>query len=138
MAAYPQAVLCWSRPCKSTKGDSRIEGRTEIRFARLDGLGNHLGDEVTITDSLRSGGPDLAWDGTRYGLAWTTELGNNEAELFFLSIDHLGVPIGTPVQLTDSSAIASQPTLAWTGSEFGIVWLGIQSGVGTTIFSFGE
>ncbi|HUT53750.1 MAG TPA: hypothetical protein VM658_10180 [bacterium] len=81
-----------------------------------------LGPEVRVTIG---GGeayyPNLAWSGSEYGLVWRdTRTGNRELYFSRLAVD--GSTVGLNLRLTYSPSNNELPTLAWSGSEYGIAW----------------
>lgn len=66
--------------------------------------------------------PRLAWTGITFGVIWTEHRGIS-TELMFSLISAAGERLGEPFQVSDDGgAWASEPSITWTGSEFGIVW----------------
>jgi len=75
----------------------------------------------------------LVWTGDGYGMAWDgvllpipTQPGHNE--IHFARLDTAGTRVGPVRQVSDEPFGSSFPSLAWTGSEFGIVWADDRSG----------
>jgi hypothetical protein len=59
------------------------DGNTETYFARLDGLGLKIGDDLRLTaDDASSSEPALAWNGVSYGVAWVDSRDGDE-EVYF-------------------------------------------------------
>jgi hypothetical protein len=104
--------------------DSR-DGNTEIYFARLDSSGNQIGSDERVTnDDESSVRPDLVWTGTEYGVAWhdNRDLGGGQYEIYFARLDSGGKKIGSDVRVTENANSDDFASLAWTGSEYGIVF----------------
>jgi hypothetical protein len=100
-------------------------GNGEIFVARVDGNGSRIGAPVRITnDSANSFSPSLAWTGTGYGLAWSDARSGGTSNVYFARLNSLGAKVGSDVKLTSASypRYDRNPSLTWTGSEFGLVW----------------
>jgi len=98
----------------------------EIYFARLDSQGNKIGDDVRITYAegnnwADSHDPSLVWTGTEYGVSWW-DLRSSNPEIYFVRIDAGGNKIGDEVRISNTSGKSGQPSLAWTGIEYGVSW----------------
>jgi parallel beta-helix repeat protein len=72
--------------------------------------------------------PDIAWDGSKYGLVWTGKKNTPNAELFFSILDLNGNKQGNDIRLTNHDDMPSNvgvvglPQIVWNGSEYGILW----------------
>jgi hypothetical protein len=101
--------------------DSR-DGNPEIYFARLATDGTPAGPQVRITNDVEfSLNADLEWTGSEFGVAWTEERDGNE-EIYFTRLSATGAVVGSEVRVTTDVATSDHPSLAWTGSEFGLSW----------------
>jgi len=98
------------------------DGNPEIYFQRLTALGALSGSPRRVTDDTAfSGEPSLVWAGTEYGLAFSDEAAGNR-EISFARIATDSTITGGPLRLTNDSAVSEQPSLAWTGSGYGVAW----------------
>lgn len=94
----------------------------QLYFARLDFLGNKIGDEVRISES-DAYFPSLVWTGTEYGVAWHSNQSASSFpahRIYFARIDSFGNRIGNEVRITDSKSCFAK--LVWTGQEYGLAW----------------
>jgi len=89
-----------------------------VMFARLDTSGNIIGVPIEVDAGQV---PSLLWTGSEYGLAWEDTSGANR-QVSFLRLDASGTPIGTPVNISPTPERSDQPSLVWTGSEYGLTW----------------
>jgi hypothetical protein len=102
----------------------------EIYFARLDSGGHKIGPDVRVTDSLgRSTNPHIVWNGTSYGILWIDER-DGDPELYFVTLDRSGNKLSNDLRITDSIGSTDDPSLCWTGSEFGVAWSDQSIGYG--------
>lgn len=97
-------------------------GDWEIFFARISEAGALLGSNIRITnDPSESATPSLAWTGSEYGLAWH-DYRHGDAEILFRRISDIGDLVGDQVRVSNEDGDSFYPSLAWTGSEYGIAW----------------
>jgi hypothetical protein len=98
------------------------DGNGEIYFARIDAAGTQIGSDIRLTDDPSdSTFPSLAWTGSEYAAAWIDAREGNE-EVFFARMDASGNKLGDDVRVTQDSTDSKCASLAWTGSEFGVLW----------------
>ncbi|MBX7101833.1 MAG: hypothetical protein K1X89_29225, partial [Myxococcaceae bacterium] len=108
--------LAWN-PQDSEWGVS-WERNTEVMFARLDPQGGSLGGPTKLGNGRYgiTGNSPLIWAGTGYATVWKDDDGVRLVEL-----DHHGKVLGSAV-LADAGVSIGQPTLAFSGSDYGVVW----------------
>jgi hypothetical protein len=98
------------------------DGTKEVYFARLLESGGKIGSDVRLTSAgAHSDSTALAWTGSEFGLVWTSDRDGNK-EVYFARISDTGVKIGSDVRITTAVNDAEFPTLAWSGSEYGVSW----------------
>ncbi len=104
--------------------DSR-DGTSQIYFARLDAAGHRLSEDLRLTNGPAIK-PAIAWTGSEYGIAWFGSPGS----VSFKTVTLSGVPLGTeePISFRPVAhgGSATPPSLVWTGSQFGLTWMGID------------
>jgi len=77
--------------------------------------------------AVTAGGPRIAWTGSLYGVTWQDKRdGNNE--IYFARFDAAFNRIGDETRVTNAAGGSSSPSLAWTGSGFGIAWYDDRDG----------
>jgi len=92
----------------------------EVYFTRVAPDGTPLGVDTRVTyGSQYESLVDLAWTGSEYGLA--ALYGGEPGDVEFVRLAADGSTIGSFQDLTSLGA-AYYPSLAWNGSEFGVVW----------------
>ena len=97
-------------------------GNDEIYFARLDASGHKLGSEIRVTDNpTGSRRPSLVWTGTQYGVSWC-DYPEGTGEIYLARLDASGRKIGSDVRVTNDASASYNPTLVWTGGEYGVSW----------------
>jgi hypothetical protein len=130
--------LVWTGSEYGLAWQDERSGYFEIHFARLDGSGSMIGSERRVTSSPhRSVRPSLVWTGSEYALAWVD---NREGpyDLYFTRISSSGVEQGDDERLTTSGVQGLEgPSLVWTGSEYGIVYVAPTSGYEGYFMRFG-
>lgn len=93
-----------------------------IRFVRLDTTGVPIDDAVDVT---RQAAPSsLTWTGSGYAMVWSNDVDEDGAtEIWFTRMDSLGGKLGSDERLSIDPSHAQQPSLAWSGTEFGAIWV---------------
>jgi hypothetical protein len=88
------------------------------RFLR----GGSADPPVQVSSSLVAWRPTAAWTGRELGVAWTEGLVSTD--IVFRGISAGGV-LGSEISATETGGryTADQPSLAWSGSEFGLAYL---------------
>lgn len=116
--------LAWTGSEYGIAWEDFRDGSNQIYFARLDSLGNKIGNDVRITFSSGGAGkPNLVWNGTEYGLAWSDLRDNNAgSEIYFVRIDSLGNKIGSDVRITTAWGESYWVSMVWNGTGYGLVW----------------
>lgn len=108
----------------------------EIYFARIAPNGVLLNaPSCIINRNDKLGGNEeppyqLIWNGYEYGLRWTRNVsgGNgNEKDIYFTRISRDGIKIDSDIRITYNGR-ASDASLVWTGSEYGLSWQGTEEG----------
>lgn len=69
----------------------------------------------------------IVWTGTEYGFAWSDPRDGND-EIYFARFDVAGTRIGGEVRVTDDPNGSTQPSLVWTGTDFGVGWQDSRDG----------
>lgn len=101
------------------------DGSYGLYFARIDAGGGLVGDAVRIDDGSDADNytPSLAWTGAEYGLAWNRyDLTTDIDSICFVRLDSSGTPIGGQVEISTTADGVYEPSLAWSGSEYAVVW----------------
>jgi hypothetical protein len=127
------ATIAWTgQEYGVTWSDWRSGYTREIYFARLDASGNKLGADTRISShSDEAGYPWIVWTGTEYGLAWE-DYRQGGGGIYFVRIDAGGNRIGEDVRVSDPDGSSFyfhiDPTLVWTGHDYGVAWSNETSG----------
>jgi len=81
-----------------------------------------IGNDVRITNAIYdSEQPSLVWAGTEYGVSWE-DWRHGDPEIYFARIAANGTKIGGDVRITNYPSYRTSPSLAWTGTEYGVSW----------------
>jgi hypothetical protein len=95
----------------------------DVHFVRLNEQGDTVGPDISVFSNSPRTYPSLAWTGTEFGVAWHEYQSFENDEIYFARISDSGVKIGGDVRVSYTSYEYSFcPSLAWTGSEFGVSW----------------
>jgi len=86
-------------------------------FARLSSSGEKLGDDLSVGGSF----PSLVWTGSEFGLGWS-DVQDIYQEIYFARVSSSGDKLGSDLRVSSTTVSSSNPSLSWTGSEFGVSW----------------
>lgn len=114
--------------------DSRT-GMPEIHTAAVAADGSLLAPDNQI--SSNGGGPRyamLAGDGAARAVVWVDNRDGNW-ELYGAVLDRYGARVGDERRLTDQPDIQNRPHLAWSGSEYLLVWQDSRNPTMNTIYA---
>jgi hypothetical protein len=113
--------LVWSTACGA--------GGNRLVFQRLDRFGSSIGGQTSIS---RSGGmPQVVWNGAGFAFVWyESRVEASGLGVFFAQIGRLGATAVRPQLVSPStpppggcpSLSVDPPAIAWTGSEYGVIW----------------
>ncbi len=78
--------------------------------------------QVTTADNETSSNTAVAASGTTIAIAWEDSRGGTLPQIYGALFTNDGTAIGGEVQLRTASDYAARPDVAWTGSEYAIVW----------------
>jgi hypothetical protein len=84
------------------------------------------GSSSTSDVRLDTGGnrqkyPAAAWSGSEFGVAWQDER-DGGFEIYFKRVSESMAPVGTAIRVTNALGTSRVPAIAWSGSEYGVVW----------------
>jgi len=131
---YPS--LAWTGSEFGVSWEDNRDGNMEIYFALISASGVKQGSDVRITSNAGdSGNPSLAWTGTEYGVSWEDNRDGN-MEIYFALISADGAKQGDDIRITGDSGDSRSPSLAWTGSEFGVSWIDSRDGNSDIYFAY--
>jgi hypothetical protein len=122
--------IAWSGISYATIYTGTTDGFSVYR-SMVDPTGAVLppGEEVlTPGNGDASGGP-IVWIGDRYGMAWQDRR-TGDYEVYFTLLDESGNKVeGGDKQLTFQLGFSINVALAWTGTEFVVVWQDERDGL---------
>lgn len=119
-ALYPSLVwtgaellLVWSEQVGDAFG---------LSFTRLSLDGELVGEIRPVTTGQQaSTETDVVWTGESLAVAWFDQRVDS-GEIYFTRLSAAGDVLGAEQQLTAGAMLASPPTLAWTGSDYAVLW----------------
>lgn len=107
--------------------DNRLSN-DDLYFNRVHpGLDVPILEIQTTTSSYEETDPDLLWNGYELGCAFNDTRDGN-LEIYFLQMDELGNKKDTETRITLDSSISTNPSLAWNGNYYGLVWSDYRQG----------
>lgn len=97
-------------------GDDR-GGTSQIFVTLLDAAGDKVGTDHGVTSGARAAGlPDIAFDGTNYGIGYVTEM-PMPAQVHFVRVAPDGTVVGSVLDVGQGGGISS---IVWNGTEYGL------------------
>jgi Putative metal-binding motif len=103
------------------------DDRLAVYLRQVLPSGSPQGDALRFTQV----GPDsfagpLAWTGDRFGTAWEDRRDAQgdviNFEIYFNELGPDGSKLGPDLRITNAEGFSVSPVIAWTGSEFVVVW----------------
>lgn len=83
---------------------------------------NKIGSDVRITnDAAASSWPNITWTGSEYGVVWYDNR-TGGTHVYFTRISSTGSKIIGDIKVSTSGSQNDTPSIAWSGSEYGIVY----------------
>jgi hypothetical protein len=131
--------LAWSGSEYGVAWEDNRDVNTEIYFAHLDASGNKIGGDVKISQKKVSAGsykPSLVWGGGHYGVAWE-DYRDTLSNIYFAVLNPDGQKIYGEYKISKNSGTcySTAPSLAWTGSGYGLAWNDHRDGRGEIHFA---
>lgn len=105
--------------------DEVINGSNPLDSRVRPGLGTATARSMIVSGTASY--PVMVYSNSEFGLAWQDSRDGN-SEIYFARLDSSGVKQGTDLRVTTDPSNSEKPTLAWTGSEYGIAWQDRRSG----------
>ena len=91
-------------------------------FARVSQSGSPIGAAFRLSDgSATSTAPAMVWGPGEFGIAWADNRDGN-FEIYFTRVSANGAKLGSDLRITNAASDSFHPAIAWTGSEYAIVW----------------
>jgi len=143
-AAFPAAVFT-GLEYGLTWQDSREGENSEIYFTRLDADRRKTGNDINISNNPNkiSSNPFIVWTGAEFGVVWSeyssdSKENENGCYLYFIRLDANGVKQGKNSLITSDNygSCPSNPSMVWTGSEYGVSWHENRLGLATSRIFF--
>jgi predicted 3-demethylubiquinone-9 3-methyltransferase (glyoxalase superfamily) len=113
-------------------------GEGDVYFVKATADGD-LASEIVQATTIEgwTTGSDLEWTGGLFGLSWTERRSVSLADHYdgyFVILNSEGRPIVEALHVSETPGWEPRPTLAWTGSEFGVTWQSVVPGMGRHVF----
>jgi hypothetical protein len=117
-----RSSLTWTGSEFGVSWNDERGGNIGIYFTRVTAGGTEIGDDIMLTtNGLMYQGPSLAWTGSEFGVSWPDDRGNPDA-IYFTRVSVGGTEIGDDIEIDSFTGNLANPSLSWTGSEFGLCW----------------
>lgn len=124
-AEYP--AIAWNGQVFGISFVTSSTTPTKAHFARVAADGTLQG---TVAEAGEAGTaiPSIVWDGQTFALAYHSARGAARLEIFMSRFDTAGARVGAEVQVTNNGTDAFNPSIAWTGSRYGISFQDSRAG----------
>jgi len=122
---------CWTGSEFAMVWKDDRDSNDEIYFARLSSDGSKINStDVRVTnDSYESRSPDIAWNGSEYGVCWTDDVWGSVNTLHFARLSAEGNKQGGSLNFSYYPGNSSWDcSIVWTGREYGISWVDNRDG----------
>jgi hypothetical protein len=117
---YPS--LRWSGSEYGVSWNDTRDGNNAIYLALISDTGTKIGSDFRImSDPLIKESFSLIWTGSEYGVTWN-DAGHGAWDIHFPLSSASGTKIRSDVRITSDPNRSRFPSLAWTGSEYGVSW----------------
>jgi len=127
-----QIDLAWSGTEYAAVWLSMFGGDSSMRvlMARVGADGAVTGTESQVTDETTLMlGPAIAWTGSEYGVGWSDyRVSSSDSEIYLARFQPGGTKIGADVHVPFTGDNEKLADLAWSGSEYGLLWHEYVSG----------
>jgi len=102
--------------------DDLAGGDGDLYLTRLSASGAKQIDDVSIVDAAGTSGYATAvWNGGTVAVVWE-DFRNGNTEIYFARYGVDGARVGAEVRVTDTAAESYDPSIVWTGSEYGVAY----------------
>jgi hypothetical protein len=93
------------------------------------------GSATDVTDGSASvGGVDVGWNGSEFDVVYMVESSPGASDYALARLSETGSLIAGELPLTTTHSVAQPPQLVWSGSEYGIAWSDVRSGMNDVYF----
>jgi hypothetical protein len=100
-----------------------------MKFRRITPTSIGSGSVVNLgTTPGKASTPVIAAGGGTFGIAWSDRSINPSGDIYFTRVGSGGAQIGPILRVTSAAGGAIDPAIAWSGSEWGIVWDDTRTG----------
>jgi hypothetical protein len=134
-----RASLAWGDGRYALVWGGQGTSDVDIHFATLDGDGVVDIDAMVAVSALSTTDwPALAWSGSEYGLVYqdTRDHSTGVVEIYFSRLSPTGIDAtGGGYRLTESGDQNLEPSIVWTGSEYGVTFLSYSTGPSNVRFT---
>jgi hypothetical protein len=128
--------LVWNGAGYGVGWEDTRNGSQEFFFVRLDAAGTRIGTDLAISDRLFTPW-NLVFTGSGYAAAWSDARTSDSSnlEVYFAELDASGIALSPDLRVTDALGQSRAPSLAWTGTHYGVAWTDVRDGVWALYFS---
>jgi hypothetical protein len=104
-------------------------------FVRIDASGALVGspDRISGADASSSD-PSIEWTGSEFAIAWS-DYRSSSNDVYLVRVSASGTTLGSEVEVSSTSFSCRDPVVAWTGSEYGVIWQDQRHGLPEIYFN---
>jgi hypothetical protein len=133
IAAWDKSIVWASSGYGIVWADYR-GGVYRVYYAHVSPAGSPDLTETQLGSNMTLRAPDMAWSGSEFGVVWADRQ-YGEDEIVFVRLTEAGAYIGSEVRVTDAAGTSTGPSIAWTGSDWGLAWMDERDGVQEIYFT---
>jgi predicted 3-demethylubiquinone-9 3-methyltransferase (glyoxalase superfamily) len=127
--------LVWTGSLYGVSWTDERDGNAELYFTQISAEGEKIGEDVRMTnDPGLSEQSSLVWAQREYGVSWQDDRDGLGDEIYFARISAQGQKLGSDVRITEDPNLSEAPSLAWSGSHYGVSWQDDRDGLGNEIY----
>jgi hypothetical protein len=116
------ASMVWTTSVYALAWSDQRGGPYDVWFTRVNDVGGEVGSDDQITDYPSNATEvSLVWTGSAFGVAWADDR-DESTEIYFAGVGAEGDKLTGDARITAADEDSADPSLVWTGSQFGVAW----------------
>ncbi|MCC6484847.1 MAG: hypothetical protein IT209_08380 [Armatimonadetes bacterium] len=133
--SQPSYAACWNGNGYGVVWADRRNGYYQIYGARVDSNGIVQDAQgILLAAGAEQLEPAIAWSGSGYLVAWKEFIGYSY-DIRGVRLDANMQPVGSPILIASADLDQSQPSIAWNGTKYLVVWRDQRTGLAPNYFT---